>query len=50
MAKLSDVALLDKARREALDIFRVDPQLKAASHKLLAQKVKELWKVDSELS
>ncbi len=50
MAKLSDVALLDKARQEALEIFKVDPQLTMQEHKPLAQRVKELWRVEGELS
>lgn len=50
MAKLSDAALLDKARQEAIEIYKVDPKLTSQVHKLLSQRVKELWKVEGELS
>jgi len=35
MAKLSDVALLEEARREAIRLFEVDPALTRAEHSLL---------------
>jgi ATP-dependent DNA helicase RecG len=43
MAKLSDVALLETARREAINLFQVDPNLKKAEHHLLAQELARVW-------
>ena len=44
MARLTDVALLELARREALSLFAQDPDLKAAKHRLLAQEMARVWK------
>jgi ATP-dependent DNA helicase RecG len=50
MAKLSDVELLELARREAIHLFNSDPYLKQAEHKLLASEVSRLWNSEGELS
>ena len=44
MARLSDVALLELARGEALRLFEQDPELKQPEHRLLASEVSRLWK------
>lgn len=46
MAKLSDVALLEKARHEAQELFRMDPHLVSQKNHLLAERVREVWKVE----
>jgi ATP-dependent DNA helicase RecG len=43
MAKMSDVALLELARREAISLFKVDPAMKRAEHKLLAREMARVW-------
>ncbi|MFC1970907.1 ATP-dependent DNA helicase RecG, partial [Chloroflexota bacterium] len=43
MAKLSDVALLEMARSEAINLFQVDPNLKATEHSLLVQELGRVW-------
>ncbi|MFH1646120.1 MAG: ATP-dependent DNA helicase RecG [Chloroflexota bacterium] len=43
MAKISDVALLELARTEAIDFFRVDPYMKRAEHRLLAGELARVW-------
>lgn len=50
MARLSDVALLEKARKEALEIFQKDPLLAGEEHLPLAREVKRVWKAEGELS
>jgi ATP-dependent DNA helicase RecG len=44
MARLSDVELLELARKEAILLFEQDPGLEHAQHGLLAQEVAHLWK------
>jgi len=44
VARLSDVASLERARAEALEIFRRDPDLTAPEHELLARQVRAYWK------
>ncbi len=44
VARLSDVDSLERARAEALEIFRRDPDLTAPEHGLLARQVREFWK------
>jgi ATP-dependent DNA helicase RecG len=43
MAKLSDVALLELARSEAMNLFQIDPELKKTEHQLLAQELARVW-------
>ena len=43
MARLSDVALLELARSEALRLFAVDPRLKKPEHELLAKELTRVW-------
>jgi len=50
MAKLSDVELLELARREAIRLFEADPYLKQPEHRLLAGEVSRLWYTEGELS
>jgi ATP-dependent DNA helicase RecG len=50
MARISDVALLELARNEAVKLFEVDPGLHKAEHRLLAEEVARIWKSAGELS
>jgi ATP-dependent DNA helicase RecG len=50
VAKLSDVRLLEEARRVAQDLFERDPDLKAAGHQLLKQEVLNFWRDAGDLS
>jgi ATP-dependent DNA helicase RecG len=43
MARLTDVRLIEKARREALTLFSADPELALPEHRLLAQAVQRFW-------
>jgi ATP-dependent DNA helicase RecG len=43
MAKISDVALLELARSEAIKLFQVDAGLERAEHRLLAQELARVW-------
>jgi len=43
MARLSDAALLDAAREQAILLLRSDPDLKRPEHHLLADEVARLW-------
>ncbi len=43
MARLTDLHLIEKARREASRLFEIDPDLKQPEHALLAAKVAEFW-------
>ncbi|MBE0415166.1 MAG: ATP-dependent DNA helicase RecG [Dehalococcoidia bacterium] len=43
MAKLSDIALLEIARREAIRLFKEDPDLSRLEHQPLAREVARLW-------
>jgi len=43
MAKLSDVALLELARREAIRLFEKDPALEKPEHSLLARELARVW-------
>ena len=43
MVKLSDVALLEMARNEAINLFQIDPNLAKAEHHLLAQELIRVW-------
>ena len=48
MARLSDVALLDVAREQAIPLLQRDPGLKRPEHRLLADEVARLWRRGSE--
>jgi len=43
MAKISDVALLELARNEAINLFQEDPGLARAEHQPLAQELTRVW-------
>jgi ATP-dependent DNA helicase RecG len=43
MANLSDVRLIEKARRQALSIFETDPDLAKPEHRLLASSLQQFW-------
>jgi len=44
MARLSDVALLELARREAIELFRIDSELLKPEHRLLAAELERVWR------
>jgi len=50
MAKLSDIALLELARSEAIKLFQTDPSLEKTEHHLLAKELARVWPKDTELS
>ncbi len=50
MAKLSDVALLELARSEAISLFEKDPRLKKSEHSLLARELARVWPEAGEWS
>ena len=43
LANLADVHLIDKARRHALQLFEIDPDLQQPEHALLAASLKRFW-------
>ena len=50
MAKLSDVALLELARREAIRLFKKDSKLEKPEHSLLAKELGRVWPEAGEWS
>jgi len=48
MARLSDVALLEMARGEAIRLLQSDRGLKRPEHRLLAKEVARVWRAGSE--
>ena len=50
MAKLSDVALLELARSEAIRLFEIDPTLEKPEHHLLAKELARVWQRGGEWS
>jgi ATP-dependent DNA helicase RecG len=50
MAKLSDVALLELARSQAIKLFQIDPSLDKPEHRLLAKELARVWQRGAELS
>jgi ATP-dependent DNA helicase RecG len=50
MARLSDVPLLEMARREAIRISGEDPGLKLTEHRLMAAEVARLWQSEGDSS
>ena len=43
MAKLSDVAILELARNEAVKLFELDPKLKRPEHAPLVKELARVW-------
>ncbi|MFC1916478.1 ATP-dependent DNA helicase RecG, partial [Chloroflexota bacterium] len=50
MAKLSDVALLELARSEAMKLFQIDPRLGMSEHRPLAKELARVWPEAGEWS
>jgi len=50
MAKISDVAILELARNEAINLFEVDPGLERVEHKLLGHEMARVWAGAAEWS
>ena len=50
MAKLSDVALLELARTEAIRLFETDPKLAQPAHSLLVKELSRVWPEAGEWS
>ena len=50
MAKLSDMALLELARNEAIKLFQIDPGLGMPEHRLLAGELARIWPEAGEWS
>ena len=50
MAKLSDMILLELARKEAIRLFNTDPFLQRPEHKLLAREVSRFWDSGGKLN
>ncbi|MGB2895217.1 MAG: ATP-dependent DNA helicase RecG [Anaerolineales bacterium] len=45
-AQLTDVRLIEKARREAVRLFEVDPELTKPEHEELAQELARFWSIE----
>ena len=50
MAKLSDVALLELARNEAMRLFEKDPKLEKPEHSFLTKELARVWPEAGEWS
>jgi ATP-dependent DNA helicase RecG len=50
MAKLSDVAILELARAEAIRLFAADPELKKPENTMLLAEVARIWPEASEFT
>lgn len=50
MAKLSDLALLELARKEAIKLFEKDPDMEKPEHRLLAKELARVWPESAEWS
>ncbi len=50
MAKITDVAILEMARAEAIRLFAADPELRQPEHALLLKEVTRIWPAASEFS
>jgi ATP-dependent DNA helicase RecG len=48
MARMSDVALLETARREATELFKKDPALERTENRALARELARVWTVNGE--
>jgi ATP-dependent DNA helicase RecG len=42
-AKLTDIKLIEKARREARQLFEIDPELTQPDHALLSEELARFW-------
>lgn len=47
MASLTDIHLIEKARRFAQEILKDDPSLTREDHRVIAQRLAELWKTEA---
>ena len=45
-AQLTDIRLIEKARREATRLFEVDPELTKPDHEALAQELARFWSIE----
>jgi len=45
-AQLTDIRLIEKARREAIRLFEEDPQLSKLEHEALAQELARFWSIE----
>ena len=43
LASMTDVRLIEKARRHAQELFKKDPGLSLPEHALLRERVKKMW-------
>ena len=50
LARLTDLRSLELARREAMTLFRKDPDLKRAEYQLLRRELSQAWSKDAEWS
>jgi len=50
VAKITDAKVLEDARREAQGIFARDPDLRQPEHRALAQRVRNFWRAEGDLS
>jgi hypothetical protein len=50
MAKISDVALLETARNEAIKLFKMDPGIKKKENQPLAKEMERVWSSTGEWS
>ena len=50
MARISDVAILELARKEAIALFQTDPDMKKSEHKMLAREMGRVWSDSGEWS
>jgi len=50
MARISDVAILEMARTEAVRLFQNDPDMKQPEHKALAREMGRVWSDSGEWS
>ena len=50
LASLSDLGVLQIARKEAQSIYKVDPYLEQPEHQLLHERVDELWQRAGDVS
>jgi len=46
MAKLTDVKLIEKARREAISLFERDPNLEQPEHQMMAEAMQRFWRAE----
>ena len=46
MASLTDVKLIEKARREAIALFERDPQLTLPEHRLIGEAMERFWRIE----